>query len=218
MLRPPNPNFHFWPTTTFLFSLLSITAGPIAENLEGNSPLEAMDATEFSLEEIQAYRSNFTVDDDKHEHLLRCWSRQTCDGCLNTAQCSWCPFTWSCVPNSHAFPALAPAYDENICPHWAERWEIRTRPLGCQVSTITSLTAIVSVLSTLVFIGLVFGVVVAIRRLRRFNKEHPGWLGRLRLRVGRGLQGVLRRLRRKGGEREPLLQGHRNSDAHSEGP
>lgn len=46
-------------------------------------------------------------------------------------------------------PALAPAWDENICPHWAERWEVRTRPLGCQVSTITMLGVLVGVAATI---------------------------------------------------------------------
>ncbi len=83
--------------------------------------------------------------------------------------------SWSCVPNHYAVPLLAPAYDEDICPHWAERWEIRTRPLGCQVSTITSLTSIISIVSTLVFVLLVFLLVLLVRRMYRLHAKHPGW-------------------------------------------
>jgi len=79
------------------------------------------------------------------------------------------------VPNIYAIPPLAPAYDEDICPHWAERWDIRTRPLGCQVSTITSLTCIISVLSTLVFLLLSFLAIRGAQRVRTFHKRHPDW-------------------------------------------
>ncbi|ORY66262.1 uncharacterized protein BCR38DRAFT_313518, partial [Pseudomassariella vexata] len=83
------------------------------------------------------------------EHFWHCWKQQNCYSCLDQSACSWCPFSWTCVPNSNRIPLLAPAEDKNVCPHWAERWEIRTRPLGCQVSTITTLTALVSIFSTL---------------------------------------------------------------------
>lgn len=129
------------------------------------------------------------------EHLLRCWRHQDCHSCLDADQCSWCPFvslfsrqyrkfplltivlkSWSCVPNNHTIPALAPAYDENICPHWAERWEVRTRPLGCQVSTITSLSSIVSIVSTLIFIAIVSLMVLVAKKLRAYHKmQQLGW-------------------------------------------
>ncbi|TVY73393.1 hypothetical protein LSUE1_G005427 [Lachnellula suecica] len=52
-------------------------------------------------------------------------------------------------------PILAPILNANICPIWSDRWELRTRTLGCHVSTITFLTCVISVLTTLVVIGLV---------------------------------------------------------------
>ncbi|KAK0731261.1 hypothetical protein B0H67DRAFT_66311 [Lasiosphaeris hirsuta] len=110
------------------------------------------------------------------EHLLRCWRQQYCGGCLGQDKCSWCPFTQSCVPNDYPIQLLAPAYDENICPHWAERWEIRTHPFGCQVSTISSLTSIISIVSTLAFVLLVWLGAWAIRRLRKYHGgQEPGW-------------------------------------------
>ncbi|KAI6085435.1 hypothetical protein F4821DRAFT_149780 [Hypoxylon rubiginosum] len=119
---------------------------------------------------------NFTsVSPADDEHLLRCWRIQDCKGCLAQSDCSWCPFSWTCVPNSNRVPFMAPAWDENVCPHWAERWEIRTRPLGCQVSTITTLTSLVTIASTLVFVLLVTLAVFGIRRLRAYTKKNPTW-------------------------------------------
>ncbi|RDA91484.1 hypothetical protein CP533_4592 [Ophiocordyceps camponoti-saundersi (nom. inval.)] len=109
-------------------------------------------------------------------HRMRCWSHQDCSGCLNDDGCSWCPFTWACVPNACPIPLLAPAYDARICPHPAERWELRTRPFGCRVSTTTSLTAVVAVLAT-VLLALVtlLNVVVLRRWCRRDADNKADW-------------------------------------------
>lgn len=160
-----------------------------------------MNAPWLSSDEIQALRANFSQAEDQDEHFRRCWSKQTCHNCLAASQCSWCPFTWSCVPNSHKIPLLAPAYDENVCPHWAERWELRTRPLGCQVSSITSITSIVSITSTLVFVLLVFLIVKGVRWFRHYHKTHPRWWRQLhRYRW-------YRIMTLRDGEYEPLLPG-----------
>lgn len=113
--------------------------------------------------------------------------------------------TQSCVPNNYAIPALAPAYDANICPHWAERWDLRTRPLGCQVSTITSLTSIVSIVSTLFVVLFILWAIWGIRRFTRFKRENPEWLGRRQL--GRFPRWRARSRERENGAREddPLL-------------
>ncbi|KAH9998049.1 hypothetical protein F4779DRAFT_168868 [Xylariaceae sp. FL0662B] len=113
--------------------------------------------------------------DSDDAHLLRCWAIQNCRGCLAQTDCSWCPFSWTCMPNNHRVALLAPAWDEHVCPHWAERWELRTRPLGCQVSTITALTALVAVACTLALGLLVAGLVLGIRWLRDYGRKHPGW-------------------------------------------
>lgn len=114
--------------------------------------------------------------DPSDAHLLRCWRHQDCKGCLDESHCSWCPFSWACVPNNYTVPALAPAYDEGICPHWAERWEIRTRPLGCQVSTITSLTSLVSIASTIALALIIVIWLFCFRRIRRYHQQQPaGW-------------------------------------------
>ncbi|KAI9172028.1 hypothetical protein HJFPF1_01520 [Paramyrothecium foliicola] len=93
---------------------------------------------------------------------------------------------------------MAPAY-ENICPHWAERWEIRTKPLGCQVSTITSLSSIASVVSTLAVVLIIYLAVLITRRVRRYVRERPL---RERKWVRRGRLFLTRRGTR---EQEPLL-------------
>jgi len=112
------------------------------------------------------------------------------------------------VPNNYTIPALAPAYNEDICPHWAERWEIRTRPLGCQVSTITSLTSIVSIVATLFVVLLVFWVTRGIKRLNRFRRENPEWWRARKAAWGRRLPRWVFRSRdggRDAREEEPLL-------------
>jgi hypothetical protein len=83
----------------------------------------------------------------------------------------------TCVPNDYLIPALAPAWEgDYVCPYWAERWELRTRPLGCQVSTITSLTALVAGSGTLVVALLLWLLVVVVRRLRRVRwYSIPSW-------------------------------------------
>lgn len=93
---------------------------------------------------------------------------------------------------------LAPAYDEDVCPHWAERWEIRTQPLGCQVSTITTLTSIISVVSSLVAILFVFVVIAATMMLRKYVKDKRR-KGAWRVRWRKVLW------RDEGTERDPLL-------------
>ncbi|KAK3328814.1 hypothetical protein B0H66DRAFT_596430 [Apodospora peruviana] len=123
-------------------------------------------------------------DDDDEQRLYRCWALQGCDITyllllLNsiTTNAPSPKQTQSCVPNNHRIiPLLAPAYNKHICPHRSERWEIRTNPLGCHVSTITTLTSIVNILSTLLVVLLVWLAAWAVARLRKRNREKPGWL------------------------------------------
>ncbi|PNH44128.1 hypothetical protein VD0004_g3508 [Verticillium dahliae] len=130
-----------------------------------------MDALSTALPtDLQALRDNFTVREGDREHFYRCWRNAECHKCLSEPQCGWCPLTWACVPNSYPIPLLAPAYDEGICPYREERWEMRTRPLGCQVSTVTGLTGVISIASTLVFLLLAVAAVFACRRAWRWGK------------------------------------------------
>ncbi|KAI1200926.1 hypothetical protein F5X97DRAFT_65529 [Nemania serpens] len=150
-------------------------------------------------------------------HLLRCWAVQDCRGCLRQPDCSWCPFSWTCVPNTHTVQFLAPAWEgDNTCPHWAERWEIRTRPLGCHVSTITTLNPLVTILCTLLFIFLVWLAGFAARRLVAHNTKHPGWWKIWKLDIVRrqfrvlGVSAAEARAERDS-DREPLLPSARGT-------
>jgi hypothetical protein len=83
--------------------------------------------------------------------------------------------TWSCVPNTNKIPFLAPAYDDHICPSKLEQWELRTNPLGCDISSTTTMTGIVSVTGTLVVVLLAFLAVLAAIRVRRYAAEKAQW-------------------------------------------
>jgi len=89
--------------------------------------------------------------------LLRCWRHQECWDCLKEAgaPCSWCPTSSACIPNFGRLQVLAPIWNADICPWWAERWELRSSPLGCHVSTITFFTCVVSILATFTTIVLI---------------------------------------------------------------
>ncbi|KAI3343142.1 hypothetical protein F4824DRAFT_132466 [Ustulina deusta] len=118
--------------------------------------------------------------------------------------------SWTCVPNSHRLQFLAPAWEgDNTCPHWAERWEIRTRPLGCHVSTVTTLTSLVTIACTLLLVFLIWLVRVVARRLVAHNTKHPGWWKIWRLGMLRGRSRmcgvVIVEAHDRGRESEPLL-------------
>ncbi|KAI0416136.1 hypothetical protein F5X98DRAFT_376117 [Xylaria grammica] len=118
----------------------------------------------------------FARNADNDPHFLRCWGIQECQGCLKQPDCSWCPFSGTCVPNTHQIQFLAPAWEgDTTCPHWAERWEIRTRPLGCQVSTITTLTSLVTIVCTLFFVFLIWLAGFVARKLVALSTKYPRW-------------------------------------------
>jgi len=116
------------------------------------------------------------VSNDTDDLLQKCWGHQECWGCLGQGSCGWCPTTSTCVPNPYSLHLLGPFIDPDICPLWSERWELRSRPLGCHVSTITLLTCIISVVSTFLVIG---SAVLAVRAMRwiitRWKARSPDW-------------------------------------------
>jgi len=100
---------------------------------------------------------------------------------------------------------LAPIWNENVCPHWSERWEVRSRPLGCHVSTITFLTAIVAFLVGLVTVGIVVsGWKFGSWAREKWRGREQGWWRGWRLK----LVDVVDARRDENGEaRRPLLEG-----------
>ncbi|KAL6906854.1 hypothetical protein GGI43DRAFT_243298 [Trichoderma evansii] len=127
---------------------------------------------------FDAFNSNFSTAKTMDEHFQRCWAQQSCGGCLDSLGCSWCPYTWSCVPNEHTIPFLAPAFDDEICPHPDERWEVRTRPLGCQVSSRMGLTVAVTIVATLAAVLIVAASVILVWKIRKSGKMNWGWISR----------------------------------------
>jgi hypothetical protein len=64
---------------------------------------------------------------------------------------------------SKAFPLLTPIRHKGICALESERFELRTRGLGCQVSTITFLTCIVTIFATIFGLLVIYGLANLIR-------------------------------------------------------
>ena len=62
-------------------------------------------------------------------------------------------------PLSRAFPLLSPTRHKGICALGSERFELRTSGLGCQVSTITLLTSIVTIFCTIAGLVVLYGLV-----------------------------------------------------------
>ncbi|KAL2380188.1 hypothetical protein BDBG_00223 [Blastomyces gilchristii SLH14081] len=130
-----------------------------AAALELHLPSEKNSTLEISPEFLRRHRPKHRDGrggDGKDEDPLFyiCWQQQSCGSCLKASvECSWCPGSSTCVPNRSLFPLLAPLTSSAICPLAArERWELRAAPLGCNVSTFTLLTGVVSVLGTLALV------------------------------------------------------------------
>lgn len=98
-------------------------------------------------------------------------------------------------PFSSTFPLLSPLAHKFICATGPERFELRTKGLGCQVSTITFLTSLVTIGCTLFGVVVLYGVVLGVRNLRRVVW---GWRGGWEV-YGDGREGVW--VRRKGWRR-----------------
>ncbi|KAM6481912.1 hypothetical protein HDV62DRAFT_52977 [Trichoderma sp. SZMC 28011] len=162
-----------------------------------------MSLYEMRLQATGAFNGSFSAAENADEHFQRCWAEQGCGGCLNSKGCSWCPYTWSCVPNEYTIPVLAPAIGGNICPHPDERWEVRTRPLGCKVSSGTALAVVIAVLSTLAAVLVIAAAVITVRRIRKSERKVISWEW-----VSRWKQSFQSRFGRADPERDPLLSPH----------
>ncbi len=76
-----------------------------------------------------------------------------------------CPYSSTCVPTTNL---LKPLTDAQICPLKAERYELRTKALGCGCSTTTLLSIVVTVFATiaaLVLLGLIGYVLLSINQM-----------------------------------------------------
>ncbi|KAF2871103.1 hypothetical protein BDV95DRAFT_494640 [Massariosphaeria phaeospora] len=102
---------------------------------------------------------------DERGRLERCWGYSDCGDCHRSeGRCGWCGISSTCLPLpadplSRAFPLLSPIRYKFICATGPERFELRTSGLGCQVSTITFLTSIVTIFCTLFGVLVLYGLV-----------------------------------------------------------
>ena len=99
------------------------------------------------------------------DRLASCWRIQDCYNCIHSQHgCGWCPSSSTCIPASSL---LQPVWKANICPLQHERFELRTKALGCGCSTTTLLSIIVTVFATIVALALLYGIGLAILGLNR---------------------------------------------------
>jgi hypothetical protein len=63
------------------------------------------------------------------------------------------------IPRGNHLPLLSPVWDTySICPTYDDRWDLRTKTLGCHVNTLTVFTCIITVVCTLLGLGLIAGI------------------------------------------------------------
>ncbi|KAF1962553.1 hypothetical protein CC80DRAFT_512696 [Byssothecium circinans] len=131
---------------------------------------------------ILQQRWEHSPDDDK-KRLELCWGYSDCGDCHRSdGFCGWCALSQTCLPLptdplSRSFPLLSPIRYKFICATGPERFELRTGGLGCQVSTITFLTSIITIFCTLVGVLVLYGLIKAIRGIIFASKaRNGGWI------------------------------------------
>ncbi|KAH6638990.1 hypothetical protein C7974DRAFT_387665 [Boeremia exigua] len=120
---------------------------------------------------------------DDWDRLLKCWGISDCGDCHRSkGSCGWCPISSTCLPLptdrlSRAFPLLTPVRYKGICAVGSERFELRTSGLGCQVSTITFLTAIVTIFATIFGLLVIYGLTIVGKWLYLVSQgSNNGWV------------------------------------------
>lgn len=100
-----------------------------------------------------------------NDRLAACWRLQHCHACTHSPHgCGWCPHSSTCVPVSSL---LAPVAHAHVCPTRVERFELRTRALGCGCSTATFLSVVVAVFATVAALALLYALVVLVKHANR---------------------------------------------------
>lgn len=75
------------------------------------------------------------------------------------------------------FPLLTPIRYKGICAIGSERFELRTSGLGCQVSTITFLTALVTIFATIFGLLFIYGLAIVIKwTYLAIKGSNNGWV------------------------------------------
>jgi hypothetical protein len=112
--------------------------------------------------------------DSRGDRLAACWRIQNCYNCIHSKHgCGWCPQSSTCVPASLL---LEPVSNARVCPIRDERFELRTKALGCGCSTITLLSVIVTVFATIVGLLLLYGFAILVYKFNH-NFGTGTWRG-----------------------------------------
>lgn len=99
------------------------------------------------------------------DRLAACWHIQNCYNCIHSKNgCGWCPMSGSCIPASSL---LEPVSNAKVCPTKHERFELRTRALGCGCSTTTFLSIIVTVFATIAAVALLYGAGILVYKFNQ---------------------------------------------------
>ena len=108
------------------------------------------------------------------DRLAACWRIQSCYDCVDSKYgCGWCSVSAICIPASSL---LEPIVNNNICPYSEERFELRTKALGCNCSTTTFLSVVVTVFVTIATLFAFYTLSLGIQRLN--HSFHMGaWRG-----------------------------------------
>ncbi|KAH8731999.1 hypothetical protein GQ44DRAFT_698332 [Phaeosphaeriaceae sp. PMI808] len=183
------------------------------------------DDTAYNVTEALLQRYQDSPKDD-WDRLFKCWGYTDCGDCHRSEGfCGWCPISSTCLPLptdplSRAFPLLSPIRYKNICALGSERFELRTSGLGCQVSTITFLTSIVTIFSTLFGVLVLYLFFQCVRYIGFSSRARRGgyviypneeqWRGEIWVRRSESWSVWWRRgTESQGGERRPLLEERR---------
>ncbi|KAF2650493.1 hypothetical protein K491DRAFT_608700 [Lophiostoma macrostomum CBS 122681] len=135
----------------------------------------------FNVSGVFEQRWHDGTDEDR-ERLEECWryTFRDCGDCQRSkAGCGWCPVSSTCLPLprdplSRAFPLLSPIRYRFICALGPERFELRTSGLGCQVSTITFLTSIVTIFCTIGGLIVLYGLIKLVQGIAFAARARKG--------------------------------------------
>lgn len=113
----------------------------------------------------EQHRCNSSITMQADDRLAACWRLGDCKSCTHSDHsCGWCPSSSTCVPANHL---LEPISNPNVCPLASERFELRTRALGCGCSTITLLSIFVTVFATIVGLFVLYGLGIVLKYLNQ---------------------------------------------------
>lgn len=101
----------------------------------------------------------------QEDRFAACWRLQSCTDCIySDFNCGWCPYSSTCIPADSLLDPLS-GRDETTCPLSAEKFELRTKALGCGCSTTTFLSVVITILATIAALALLYGLGRALAKL-----------------------------------------------------